>query len=890
MNEEGPERDPEPPPPLPDDAAADPSPSSDEAAADPSPSSDEAAADPPPSSDEAAADADHDRITASGVDRDRIGASNLDLDRITASNLGRRPTPVTRRGRAPRTDADLLDADVVAAGWGSTPRRAEEPPVQTTVRHRYRHLGELGRGAMGVVELAEDLDLQRQVALKSLAPEEAQRPGAAERLIREARLGGGMEHPNIVPVHELGMLEGGQPFFTMRRLQGRTLSEILQGYREQDDALIEQFGRVRLLTVLIQVCMAVEFAHSRGVVHRDVKPGNIMLGDFGEVQLLDWGIARRVEEPAGEDDGLSLTGTPGYMAPEQIRMVVDVAPQLADVYALGCILYEALTLQRPIEDPDPEELMVRACVEDPAPPSRRAPERSIPPELDEICLAALSREPRERTISARALARQLESFLEGARKQARLLREAEDKVFEGQALTARYEGFRQGLSYTRKEAREVRGEVMPWHGVEHKRAMWELEDQAQRLREQVVDSFGEAVGAFTAALDRVPEHREARLGLAHLWWSRFRDQEAADAEISARHSRAMVEAYDDGAFTERLRGDGQLTLMTSPSRAEVWLHTFEERDRVLVAGEARLLGRTPLRGVRLPMGSHLLVLKAEGYPDVRYPVYMRRLERHEGYVRFYTAEEIGQGFVYVPGGPFVARGGTTAYGDKEPTRDSVLPDYAVAGCPVTFREYVDFLDSLGEDEAQERLPRGALDGPYCTREEGGWTPIYDVIFEGAIREVYPDPEIIWALPVIGISWFDARSWCAWSSERRGFEVRLPLESELEKAARGVDGRAFPWGDAYDATFANWRGSRSSFSQLEPIGTHPLDVSIYGIHDLCGGVANWCDNWFKRDQGTRATRGNSWGTSGALSLAERGGHFPKTRTSTTGFRVARTLKR
>ncbi len=811
-------------------------------------------------------------------------------ERITASLPEREALPATRRGLTTPPEPDLLDPDVVAADWGARAPRREEPPVRTTVAERYVRLRELGRGAMGVVELAEDRDLQRQVALKTLPPEEALRPGAKERLIREARLGGGMEHPNIVPVHELGMLEDGQPFFTMRRLQGRTLAEILQGYRDGNDTLIDPFGRVRLLTVLIQVCMAVEFAHSRGVVHRDVKPGNIMLGDFGEVQLLDWGIARRVDEPTDQDDGLSLTGTPGYMAPEQIRLEIDVSPQSADVYALGCILYEILTLQRPIEDPDPEELMVRACNEDPVAPSIRAPERDVPPELDEICLAALTRDPSERTRSARALARQLESFLEGARKQARLLREAEDKVFEGQALTARYEGFRQELSYTLKESREIRGEVMPWHGVEHKRAMWELEDRAQRLREQVVDAFGEAIGAFTAALDRVPDHREARLGLGHLWWSRFRDEESACTEISARHSRAMVATYDDGAFTERLRGDGELTLMTSPSRAEVWLQTFEERDRVLVAGEPRLLGRTPLRGLRLPMGSHLLTLKAEGCPDVRYPLWLRRLERHEGYVRFYTQQEIGEGFVYVPGGPFVARGGTTAYGDVENPRDAVLPDYAMAAYPVTFAEYVAFLDTLDEAEAEERVPRGAIDGLYCTKEDGRWKPIYDVIFEGAIREVYPDPDVIWRLPVIGVSWHDAQAWCAWASARHGTTIRLPLESEFEKAARGVDGRAFPWGNAYDATFANWRGSRPSFSQLEPIGTHPLDVSIYGIHDLCGGVSTWCENWFKRDQGTRATRGNNWATSGARSLAERSGHFPKTRTSAVGFRTARTLKK
>ena len=801
--------------------------------------------------------------------------------------------PPTRPGS--RELDEVADPDLVAAAWarssgGHRPLELDDE-VLTSAGTRYRFVRELGRGAMGVVKLAEDRDLRREVALKTLSPEEAARSGARSRLIREARLGGGLEHPNIVPVHELGSLPSGEPFFTMRRLQGRSLAIILGAIRKHDAQVAEEFGRVRLLTVFIQICMAVEFAHSRGVVHRDVKPGNIVLGDFGEVQLLDWGIARRVDESQTLDaESLSLTGTPGYMAPEQIQMEVDVDPHLADVYALGSILYESLTLRRPIEDPDPEELMVRCCTEDPLPPSVRTPDRGVPPELDEICLAALAREPKLRTGSARTLARQVEGFLEGARKAERLRSEAEARILEGQALTARYEGIRQELAWTTKEAREIRSEVKPWHGVEHKRAMWDLENHAQELRKLVVDAFGEAVAAFQAALDRVPEHGEARLGLGHLWWSRFVDQEAADDELGMRHSRAWVQQYDDGAFTERLRGDGELTLLTSPSSAEVWLYTYAEQDRVLVAGEGTLLGRTPLRSVKLPMGSHLLVLKSEGYPDARYPLLVQRQERHEGYVRFYSQEEIGEHFAYVPGGPYVARGTTTEYGDEEPTRESVLPDYAISCEPVTFRSYMAFLDTLDEEEAEARIPRGAIDGDYCERTEDGWRPIYEKIFEGAIRDVYPDPEVIWDLPVIGVSWDDATEWCRWASEVRGVELRLPTESEWEKAARGVDGRIFPWGNAYDATFANWKGSRPSFSQLEPVGTYPLDVSVYGVRDLCGGVADWCSNWFKRDQGLRAVRGNNWNTRGRRSLAERMGHFPKTRTAGMGFRIAKTLKR
>lgn len=806
--------------------------------------------------------------------------------------------PATIRAvRRPLSDAEVEAIDRLSRhSFLEDPKEADaEAEGITNTRGRYIESGELGRGAMGVVHLARDQDLDRRVALKTLLPSEADRPGARARLLREARLGGSLEHPNIIPVYELGRSEEGSPFFTMRRMEGRSLAQVLAAQRDGDTETLREFGRVRLMNIFIQICMAVEFAHSRGVVHRDIKPGNIMLGDFGEVQLLDWGIARRVDEQEPiEQRVLSLTGTPGYMAPEQILMKQDVALQLSDVYALGAVLYEILTLRRPLEDPDPEELMVRCCSEDPLPPSERTPERSIPVELDEICLVALARNPDERTQSARQLALNIEGFMEGVRERARLLAESEEKILEGLSLTARYEALRQELTFARKEAREIRADIRPWSEVDHKRSMWELEDQAGGLQEEVIDAFGEAVKAFSASLDRIPDHKEAMRGLSHLWWSRFIDEEREGDQLAARQSRAMVELHDDGSFAERLRGDGRLTLLTDPTGAEVWLHTYAETDRIMVPGEGVLLGTTPLRGVPVPMGSHLIILKHPDFPDVRYPINLRRLQHHEGYVRFYAEEDIGSDFVYIPGGPFLARGGTTEYGDLEDLREVVLPDYAIGRNPITFREYLEFVHALDEKDpelATARSPRTQLDGPLCHRDKNGrYRPTYDILMEGKLREIYPDPEVTWDLPIIAISWDDAQAWCQWESERRGYEVRLPTETEWEKAARGVDGRNFPWGNSYDATFANWRGSRAMYPQLEPSGTYKTDLSPFGVQDMCGGASNWCDGWFKRDQALRPFRGNNWSTSNARGLAERQGLFARICTSSLGFRLARTLSR
>ena len=765
----------------------------------------------------------------------------------------------------------------------------------TPTNSRYQESEELGRGAMGVVHLAFDKDLERSVALKTLLPSEAKRPGSRARLLREARLGGSLEHPNIIPVYEMGRDQDDSPFFTMRRIQGRSLSDVLVELRNGEAEAQGEFGRIRLLNVFTQICMAAEFAHSRGVVHRDIKPGNIILGDFGEVQLLDWGIARRVdEEEPIEQRILSLTGTPGYMSPEQILLKEGAPVTLSDVYALGAVLYEILTLRRPLEDEDPEELMVRSCSEDPLPPSERTPARAIPQELDEICLKALARDPHKRTSSARRLALDIEEFMEGARERTRLRQEAQEKLNDGLSLTARYEALRQELAFARKEAREIRGEIRPWSQVEDKRSMWELEDRSHDIQEEAIDAFGEAVKAFTAALDRLPEFAEARRGLSHLWWSRFVDEEREDDELAARQSRAMVELYDDGSFAERLRGDGRLTILTDPTGAQVWLHPHEEVDRILVAGEGILLGTAPLRDVPVPMGSHLIKLTHPEFPEIRYPLNLERLQHHEGYVRFYPREELGEEFVYIPGGPFLARGGTTEFGDLEDLREVILPDYAIGRHPVTFRQYLEFIHELDEQDPQAalaRIPRTQLDGPLCHRDETGlFVPSHEVLIEGKLREVYPDPEVSWDLPVVAISWDDAQAWCRWESVRRGYEVRLPTETEWEKAARGVDGRKFPWGNSYDATFANWTGSRAMYPQIEPSGTYEKDVSPFGVHDMCGGSSDWCDGWFKRDQSLRPFRGNNWSTSNARSLAERQGIFARICTSSLGFRLARTLNR
>ena len=271
-------------------------------------------------------------------------------------------------------------------------------------------LGELlGRGGMGEVLLARDGVIGREIAIKRMRRVDAT-PEAETRFVREAKIQARLQHPAIVPVHELGRDEAGRPYFTMKRLAGRTLQDLL-GEPMQ-----------RLLRAFVEVCLAIEFAHEHGVIHRDIKPTNIMLGDFGEVYVLDWGVALVVGDGTakpsvkdiaaleGETQDGAVMGTPGYMPPEQ-ALGYQMTPAV-DVYALGCVLFEILACE-PLH-PRGTGGAANAIANPTEAPSARRPDLVIPPELDAACVAALAEEPVRRP-SARELGEQIQNYLDGDR-------------------------------------------------------------------------------------------------------------------------------------------------------------------------------------------------------------------------------------------------------------------------------------------------------------------------------------------------------------------------------------------------------------------------------------------------------------------------------------------
>jgi serine/threonine-protein kinase len=292
----------------------------------------------------------------------------------------------------------------------------------------------LGQGGMGEVYLCADEWIGREVAMKVAHQAQADQPHLRARFVREALVQGQLEHPSIVPVYDLGARPDGTAFFTMKRVRGLTLGQIIAGLQKDDPEIVRAYSRRRLLTAMSSVCLAVSFAHSRGVVHRDLKPANVMLGDFGEVYVLDWGVARVLEEawtqggasvaaagPVGSTQAGAMVGTPGYAAPEQVQGDRRVG-EAADVYALGAILFEILSLS-PLHVGDTVEAVIASTlVPTRASASARAPEREVGPELDRIVADATAHAPEERLRSARAMHEAIELHLDGE-KSAEVRRE-----------------------------------------------------------------------------------------------------------------------------------------------------------------------------------------------------------------------------------------------------------------------------------------------------------------------------------------------------------------------------------------------------------------------------------------------------------------------------------
>ncbi|PKN55011.1 MAG: hypothetical protein CVU56_23600, partial [Deltaproteobacteria bacterium HGW-Deltaproteobacteria-14] len=435
-------------------------------------------------------------------------------------------------GGAPSRCGSVADLDgLPLSGDATSPSGAGDAahPFEADERTRYRDPQVVARGGMGQVSAVTDLRLRRQVALKEASPSAPGAHGLERRLAQEAWITAQLEHPGIVPVYDAGRGEGGRPFFTMRLIRGRSLATALADGDLDESTLLRHF---------LAVCQAMGYAHAMGVVHRDLKPANLMLGEFGETQIVDWGLARAADggdNDDGDDDvgGLvpdthaartrvgARVGTPAYMSPEQARAVP--LGRSSDVWSLGAILFELVTGRALYDGLGTAEIFVRL---DRGPVPRVldvAPDAS--PELAAIVAHALRLDPAGRYPDAKHLADDVAAYLDGRRVAAFAystwdLVKRFGRAFRVPLLVAAAALIAIGVvfaaSYTQTRAERDRSQAA-------ERAATAARDRAVAAERQTASALAEADHSFAALLVRGA--REASLHDAQ-----------AEAELLAAHA------------------------------------------------------------------------------------------------------------------------------------------------------------------------------------------------------------------------------------------------------------------------------------------------------------------------------------------------------------------
>jgi len=774
---------------------------------------------------------------------------------------------------------------------------------------------------MSVVYRAYDRTLRRFVALKVLHQQGMLHPVLQERFDREGKIMAGLSHPNVVSIHDMGEQEG-RSYIAMELVAGRTLEGILAG----------RFMPLRsLLEILHQVAQGVAHAHAHGVIHRDLKPGNILVTPSGQAKVTDFGIAHLMQsEMRLTDSGASL-GTPFYMAPEQIRGASASVNERTDVYALGAILYEMVAGAPPHSGKTPGEIFTKVLNAEPVPLRKR--NRRVHEDVVTICMKALEREPSARYATARAFAEDLEKYLREepisakpptfGRRTYRAIRRyraiatavagailvgagfggyswvrsakqsalARRTFVEAEAALAREEWDKASALYREVErldsgdrhaqrraaiAEEMRrGEEalasreahlrryrshscteMPSHEpASKKEPHWgEHQSMDRSLREANI-AEEQAFWHFRGALAIDPSLSPARLRIARICERRYEEKEAAGDRASADWWYRQMLSFGGTVFLR----PATLSLGTDPSDSLPYLFRYETRNlrqvpipfhpvQGLGSVELRSVDALPLGAGRdatrvsayplectefnriqfplsLAAGSYLVVFEKSGHERTRYPVLLTRAQRLERTVKLLPKGSLPEEFVYVPGGMTILAGDPYASvlgGNPRPRVKQEVNSFLISRFPLTVQEYVKFLNDRSWQTAAAaekricRLAGDPVDGQYS-----------------------PAPEHL-DYPAAGMSYEDALAFAEWYTKVRGrgkWRFRLPSEAEWERAARGADGRYYPWGDEFNASFAAVGGSRQKIAP-EPVGLFPANESVFGVFDMAGGVENY----------------------------------------------------
>jgi serine/threonine-protein kinase len=845
---------------------------------------------------------------------------------------------------------ELLDAEIPQVATRPIPDGVEDdssrrpaplPHHQKTFGDRYEDVGLLGIGGFSEVREVLDLHVGRRVARKEQLPR-LSTPEDCARSRREVEITAKVEHPGVVPLYDWGELPDGRVWFTMKRVRGDTIEKRITALHRLQGADFVRALR-RLLDEFRRLCEPVAYAHTQSIIHRDITPQNLMVGELGEVHVMDWGLARDLSSRAGRgrapgsesatassdpSESSLLTrvaGTASYMPPEQLHGNLAAMSPASDVYALGAVLYEILSGRPPYVTSagarEPASHILALLRRGPPDPieSRARPE--APKELFPLCTRAMARDPSSRFAHAGELMLAMRDWLDGADREERA-----HSIVTNAHLDHRpaIERLREEANQKRARSRDILDRLRSFDRAQDKAAGWQLADDAAQLEQDSLREETLWTQKLRSALNEAPGLEEAHTALADHYTEGLLRAEIDHDKPAATRFATLLESHAGALgpaarvrYERLLRGDGQLTLRTDPEGARVVLKRYEPIDRYLTLDEATTrTTTTPIDALDLPRGSYLAIITAPGYREVRYPVAIGRGERWDGVrpgdaaphaIPLLRDDSLGADDVYVPAGWFIV-GGDPRAGESLPRQRVWLDGFVIGKHPVVNGDYVQFLNALiAEGRADEALRCCPRDPPGTTASDSALLAYRRDEQTGLYTLMAPEADR--ALPVVFVDWHAATAYAAHLARRTGVPWRLPSELEWEKAARGVDGRFMPWGDHVEPTWACVAGSHRERKRLMPVDEYLTDVSPYGVRGLAGNVRAWCiDRWSldgprvtggvvqveaasSDDDSYRAIRGGAWISSGDLSRSSvRYAERPSCRHGVLGFRLARSVAR
>jgi serine/threonine-protein kinase len=560
------------------------------------------------------------------------------------------------------------------------------------------------------------------------------------------------------------------------------------------------------------------------------------------------------------------------------------------VYALGSTLYELLTGKMPYDHIGSLQALLQAVIQ--GPPNSIQAIAPVPPpgELVQIAEKAMNRDPKERYSNATALAAAVEAWLDGSKRREQALSVvAQAQLQQSQARLAAKEA-----EQLKKQAEAILKTIPPWSPEETKWQGWETEDQAaQKVQEAELLKISEEQ-FLKNALSHF-DLLEAHAGLVEL----YIHQHAAAETARKPHATARLQEHLDRLPLSHptrqyglnyLKGLGAISLLTGPEGAEVVLEQYRIQHRRLVAVPVKYLGKTPLSKIPLEPGSWRLHIQAEGYHPLLYPISIRRGEHWDGLapgersprrVKLLPQGTLGSEDCYIPAGWFQAGGDAESIGSL-PEQRVWLEAFLMRRFPVTNKEYLDFLNQLVMEGSAEKA---LLLAP---RERTGRAdsiePIYG--FDGTRFFLKADQDgDMWEpdLPVCMVDFEAASVYAAWAG------WRIPTELEWEKAARGVDGRFFPWGDHFDPSWCHMRESQPGRPHPVGVDSYPVDCSVYEVRGMAGNMGDWTESLYSAEGEEQVVRGGGWGNGArGCRISYRLRYEPGFRSHYLGIRLAKSV--